>query len=63
MVLPRELILALIHHKKHFLKGGLTLYVTTSIPVPPGYIFQAALLALLSLEYTNKVPTSTERPR
>jgi hypothetical protein len=37
--LPRDLRLALIHHKKHFFKGGLTLQVTSSIPVPPGFIF------------------------
>ncbi len=37
--LPRELRLALIHHKKHFFKGGLTLQVVSSIPVSPDYIF------------------------
>jgi hypothetical protein len=61
--LPKELILALINHKKYFFKGGLTLQVTSSIPVPPDYVFQAALLTLLSLEQTDKVPTPTERPR
>ena len=37
--------------------------MTSPIPVPPGYIFQAALLTLLSLEQTDKVPTPTDRPR
>ena len=37
--------------------------MTSSIPAPPDYIFQAALLTLLSLEQTDKVPTPTERPR
>jgi hypothetical protein len=61
--LPKELRLALINHKKYFFKGGLTLRVTSSIPVPPYYIFQAALLTLLSLEQTDRVPIPTERPR
>ncbi len=50
--LPKELRLALIHHKDHFFKGGLTLQVASSISAPPAYIFQAALLTLLSLEQT-----------
>ncbi len=37
--LPKELRLALINHKKYFFKGGLTLQVTSSIPVPPDSIF------------------------
>jgi len=61
--LPKELRLALIHHKKYFFKGVLTLQVASSIPVSPDYIFHAALLTLLSLEQTDKVPTPTERPR
>jgi len=58
--LPKELRLALVHHKKHFFKGGLILHVASSIPVSPEYIFQAALLTFLSLEQTYKVPTPTE---
>jgi hypothetical protein len=61
--LPKELRLTLINHKKYFFKGGLTLPVNSSIPVPPDYIFQAALLTLLSLEQTDKAPTPTDRPR
>jgi hypothetical protein len=61
--LPKELRLAVINHKKHFFKGGFTLQVTSSIPVPPDYIFQATLLTLLSLEMTDRVPIPTERPR
>ena len=37
--LPKELRLALIHHKKYFFNGGLTLQVTSSIPAPPDYMF------------------------
>ena len=37
--------------------------MASSIPAHPEYIFQAALLTLLSLEQTDKVPTPTERPR
>ena len=37
--------------------------MTSSIPVPPDYIFQATLLTLLSLEQTDKFPTPTDRPR
>jgi hypothetical protein len=37
--LPKELRLALIHHKDHFFKGGLTLQVASSILAPPAYIF------------------------
>ena len=36
--LPQELRLALIHHKKCFFKGGLTLHVVSSIPVSPDYV-------------------------
>jgi len=36
--------------------------VASSIVVSPDYIFHAALLTLLSLEQTDKVPTPTERP-
>ncbi len=37
--LPKKLKLALINHKKYFFKGGLTIQVTSSILVPPDYIF------------------------
>ena len=37
--LPKELRLALIHHKDHFFKGGLTLQVASSILARPEYIF------------------------
>ena len=61
--LPMELRLVLIHHKNHFFKGGLTLQAMSSISVSPDYIFQAALLTLLTLDQTVRVPTPTERPR
>ena len=61
--LPRELGLALIHHKKHFFKGGLTLQVVSSISVVPDYLFQVAFITLVSLEQMDKVPTPTERPK
>jgi len=61
--LPRELMLALIHYKKFFFKGGLALQVTSSIPISREYVFQAVLLTLLSVEHTVKVPTPSERPR
>ncbi len=47
--LPKELRLALIHYTKYFFKWGLTLQVAYSIPVSLDYIFQAALLTLLSM--------------
>jgi hypothetical protein len=37
--------------------------VASSISAPPAYIFQIALLTLLSLEQTCQVPTPTERLR
>ena len=55
--LPKEIRLALIHQNKYFFKEGFTLHVASSIPVLPGYISKAALLTLLSLEQTHKVPT------
>jgi hypothetical protein len=48
--LPKELRLAIIHQTKNLFKGGLTQQVASSIPVPPGYIFKAALITLLSLD-------------
>jgi hypothetical protein len=61
--MPKALRLALIHHKNYFFKGVLTLQVASSIPAPPGYIFQAVLFTLLSMEQMDKVPMPTERPR
>jgi hypothetical protein len=61
--LPKEARLALLSHKNLFFRGGLTLHVASSIPATPEYIFQAALLTMLSLEQTKRVPTPTERPR
>ncbi len=58
--LPKELRLALINNKKYFFKGGFILQMTSSIPVPPDYLFQAALLTLLSLDQTDRVPTPTD---
>ena len=37
--LPKELRLALLNHKQHFFKGGLTLQVASAIPASPDYIF------------------------
>ena len=61
--LPKEVRLALKNHRRFFFRGGLTLHVASSIPAPPGYIFQAALLTLLTLEQLEVVPTPSERPR
>ncbi len=61
--LPKEIRLALKSHENLFYQGGLVLSVASSISAPPAYIFQIALLTLLSLAQTNKVPTPTERPR
>ena len=61
--LPKEIRLALKSHKKLFYQGGLLLTVASSISAPPAYIFQMALLTLLSLTQTDEVPTPTERPR
>ena len=60
---PRELRLALIHHKKHLFKGDLTLQVVSSIPVSPDYLFQAALITLVFLDQTDKMIAPTERSR
>ena len=61
--LPKGIRLALRTHKRLFFSGGLTLHIASSIPTPPRYIFQAALLSLLSLEHQDKVPIPSERPR
>jgi hypothetical protein len=61
--LPKKIRLALMNHKTHFFKGGLTLQVASSIPAPLGYIFQIDLLTLLSLEQSERVPTPPLRPR
>jgi hypothetical protein len=61
--LPKEIRLALKSHKNLFYNGGLVLSVASSISAPPAYIFQIALLVLLSLAQTEEVPTPTERPR
>ncbi len=37
--------------------------MTPSIQDPPAFIFQIALLTLLSLDQADLVPTPTERPR
>jgi len=60
--LPKEIRLALKTQKKLFFHGGLILYIASSISSPPGYIFLATLLTLISLEQEEKVPTPSERP-
>ena len=61
--LPKGIRVALRSHKALFYQGGLTLSVTSSILTPPAFIFQMALLSLLSLDKTSQVPTPTEIPR
>jgi hypothetical protein len=61
--LPKDVRIALKTHKRLFFSGGRTLHIASSIPAPPGYIFQASLLTLLSLEQQDKVSTPSERPR
>lgn len=61
--LPKEVRIALRSHKALFYSGGLTLVVTSSIPLIPAALFQLALLTLLSLHQGDMVPTPTERPR
>jgi hypothetical protein len=61
--LPKEIHLALKSHKNFFYQGGLVLSVASSISAPPAYIFQIALLTLLSLTKTYQVQTPIERQR
>jgi hypothetical protein len=61
--LPKEIRLAFRSHKALFYQGGLMLTVTSSILAPPSYIFQMALITLLSINQTDKAPTPTEGPR
>jgi hypothetical protein len=61
--LPKEIWLALRTHAAVFYQGGLVLIMASSIPAPPAYIFQFALITLLCLEQSDQVPTPMERPR
>jgi hypothetical protein len=61
--LPKDIRLAFNTHKKLFFHGGLTLHIASSIPTPTGFIFQATILTLLSLEQEDKVPTPSKRSR
>jgi len=61
--LPKDIRFALKTHMRLFFSGGLILDIASSIPAPPGYIFQAALLTLLCLEQHDEVLTPSERPR
>ena len=61
--LPKEIKLTLRSRKALFYNGGLLLTVTSSVAVPPAFIFQMALITLLCLEQADQVPTPTERPR
>jgi hypothetical protein len=47
--LPREVRIALRSHKALFYQEGLTLNVSSSIPLTPAALFQLAMLTLLTL--------------
>ena len=61
--LPREVRIALRSHKALFYQGGLTLSVSSSIPLTPAALFQLAMLTLLTLHQGDSVHAPTERPR
>ena len=54
---PEEAV-AVMNHRRFFFEGGLTLAVTSSIPLPPELLWQITLTALLSYEQNGVGPLS-----